>query len=82
MSDQCPIHFYGIDHVALKVTAIERSLHFYTQVLGLNLERIIEDVGIYQLRCGRNLIDQQVLSANKHRAERRAPWYRPQVFRL
>ncbi len=55
-----PLRFYGIDHVVLKVTDIERALRFYVDVLGLKLERIIEDAGIYQLRCGRNIIDLQV----------------------
>ena len=56
------MHFHGIDHVVLKVTEIERALRFYVDVLGLKLERIIEDAGIYQLRCGRNIIDLQTQS--------------------
>jgi len=52
-----PLEIDGIDHVVLKVTNIQKSLDFYVGVLGLSLERIIEDIGIYQLRCGRNLID-------------------------
>jgi len=62
MSESIPFHFHGIDHVVLKVTSAERSLAFYRDVLGLHLERIIEDVGIYQLRCGRNIVDLQVLA--------------------
>jgi catechol 2,3-dioxygenase-like lactoylglutathione lyase family enzyme len=58
-----PLEFDGIDHAVLRVTDIKRSLGFYVDVLGLSLERIIEDIGIYQLRCGRNLIDLCVLSA-------------------
>ncbi len=52
-----PIVCKGLDHVVLRVTDIERSLRFYTGVLGLALERVIEDAGIYQLRCGRHMID-------------------------
>ena len=63
MAGQHPLQFRGIDHVVLKVTDIERTLHFYTKVLGLALERVIEDLQIYQLRCGRNLIDLQVAPA-------------------
>jgi glyoxylase I family protein len=59
----CPMEFDGIDHAVLRVTDIKRSLDFYVGVLGLSLERIIEDIGIYQLRCGRNLIDLHVLPA-------------------
>lgn len=72
MSDLCPIQFHGIDHVVFKVTSIERTLEFYTKVLGLKLERIIEDAGIYQLRCGRNLIDLQVLPAGQQLAAKAA----------
>jgi glyoxylase I family protein len=56
-----PLEFDGIDHAVLRVTDINRSLGFYVDVLGLSLERIIDDIGIYQLRCGRNLIDLFVL---------------------
>src|SRR5579872_4625003 len=61
MSTARPLEFDGIDHAVLRVTDIRRSLGFYVDVLGLSLERIIEDIGIYQLRCGRNLIDLCVL---------------------
>jgi glyoxylase I family protein len=60
----CPLEFDGIDHTVLRVTDIRRSLGFYVDVLGLSLERIIEDVGVYQVRCGRNLIDLNVLPAS------------------
>jgi glyoxylase I family protein len=70
MPTRCPIHFYGIDHVVLQITEIARTLRFYTEVLGLHLERIIEDAGIYQLRCGRHLIDLQVLPAGQPLAAR------------
>ncbi|MSR15537.1 MAG: VOC family protein [Gammaproteobacteria bacterium] len=60
-----PLKYHGIDHVVLKVTAIEPSLAFYTGVLGMKLERIISDAGIYQLRCGRNLLDLQVLPSDR-----------------
>ncbi len=61
MASHPPFRYHGLDHVVLRVTVIERTLHFYIDVLGMKLERIIDDVGIYQLRCGRNLIDLQVL---------------------
>jgi len=59
------MQFDGIDHVVLQVTDSERALHFYTQILGLTVERVIEDLQIYQLRCGRNLIDLRVLPQGK-----------------
>ena len=64
-----PLEFNGIDHTVLRVTDIKRSLGFYVDVLGLSLERIIEDIGIYQLRCGRNLIDLCVLPAGASLAQ-------------
>ncbi|MBI2802161.1 MAG: VOC family protein [Gammaproteobacteria bacterium] len=68
MKTPCPIQFHGLDHLVLKVTDITQSLRFYTEILGLTLERIIEDLQIYQLRCGRNLIDLRVLPAGKRLA--------------
>ncbi|MBX9608658.1 MAG: VOC family protein [Gammaproteobacteria bacterium] len=59
-----PFRYHGLDHVVLQVTAIERSLAFYCDALGLRLERIIEDAGIYQLRCGRHIVDLKVLGAD------------------
>ena len=61
MAPPTPFRYLGLDHVVLNVTAIEPALHFYMQVLGMQLERIIDDYGIYQLRCGRSLIDLQIL---------------------
>jgi glyoxylase I family protein len=59
MPSICPLSYHGLDHVVLKVTDITRSLDFYTRILGMPLERIIEDAKIYQVRCGRHLIDLQ-----------------------
>ncbi|MBV8770897.1 MAG: VOC family protein, partial [Deltaproteobacteria bacterium] len=53
MTAKRPIQFDGIDHVVLQVSDPERALHFYCQILGLTVERVIEDMKIYQLRCGR-----------------------------
>jgi len=60
---QHPISYHGLDHIVLRVSDITRTLDFYTRVLGMHLERIIEDLQIYQLRCGRNLVDLQVMPA-------------------
>ena len=65
-----PLEFEGIDHVVLQVTNIERSLEFYVGVLGLSLERIIEGLGVYQVRCGRNLIDLVALPEGSTLAEK------------
>jgi catechol 2,3-dioxygenase-like lactoylglutathione lyase family enzyme len=65
-----PLEVDGIDHVVLRVTDVERSLGFYCGVLGLSLERIVDDFGIYQLRCGRNLIDLMALPPGSVLAEK------------
>ena len=70
MKKNHPIECRGIDHVVLRVTNIERSLKFYTEILGLALERVIEDLGIYQLRCGENLIDLNVLKEGEKLADK------------
>lgn len=64
------IQFDGIDHVVLRVTDIKRTLNFYINILGMSPERVIEDMNLYQLRCGRNLIDILVLPEGKALAER------------
>ena len=46
-----------IDHVVVRVSDVKRALHFYCDVLGCIAERNREDLGLYQLRAGRSLID-------------------------
>ena len=70
MNANCPIQYHGIDHVVLQVTDRERSLHFCTQILGLTVERVIEDMNVYQLRCGRNLIDLRILPEGTQLADK------------
>ena len=51
------IKIRDIDHVVVRVSDVERALHFYCEVLGCVTERNREDLGLYQLRAGRSLID-------------------------
>ncbi len=46
-----------LDHVVVRVRDVERALRFYCDVLGCVAERNREDLGLYQLRAGRSLID-------------------------
>jgi len=46
-----------VDHLVLRVTDIQTMLDFYTGVLGCELEKVQESIGLYQLRAGASLID-------------------------
>ena len=46
-----------IDHLVLRVIDIDKMMAFYTAVLGCGVEKIREDIGLYQLRAGTSLID-------------------------
>jgi len=52
------IHVQGIDHVALNVRDLDKSLKFYTEILGLKVtQREHSKPGIeYFLDCGKSLI--------------------------
>ena len=65
MKANFPFEFDGIDHIVLRVTDRGRTLRFYGEVLGLHLERIIEDLNLFQMRCGRNIIDLIIMPAGK-----------------
>lgn len=46
-----------IDHVVLHVSDMERALGFYTGVMGCEVERTVESLGLVQLRAGASMID-------------------------
>ncbi|MEO8747449.1 MAG: VOC family protein [Rhodanobacter sp.] len=46
-----------IDHVVLRVADVESMMKFYLDVLGCRLEKIQENIGLYQVRAGTSLID-------------------------
>lgn len=52
-----PFSILGLDHVVLRCTHLEETLAFYRDVLGCPLERVVEEVGLYQVRAGSTLID-------------------------
>jgi catechol 2,3-dioxygenase-like lactoylglutathione lyase family enzyme len=47
----------AIDHVVLRVSDLERMLHFYCEALGCTIEKRQEGIGLIQLRAGNSLID-------------------------
>ena len=46
-----------LDHVVLRVTDLQATMRFYTEVIGCPVEKIQENLGLYQLRAGGSLID-------------------------
>ena len=56
MSDHA-IQLRGLDHLVLRVADVERSKRFYCDVLGCRVERVLEELGLHQLRAGAQLID-------------------------
>jgi glyoxylase I family protein len=51
------IRIREIDHVVLRVSDLDRMLHFYCEGLGCMVARRQDDIGLVQLRAGRSLID-------------------------
>ncbi|MFJ2988215.1 VOC family protein [Collimonas sp. NPDC087041] len=51
------IHIREIDHVVLRVTDLDKMLHFYCDVLGCPIEGRNDAIGLVQLRAGRSLVD-------------------------
>jgi catechol 2,3-dioxygenase-like lactoylglutathione lyase family enzyme len=52
-----PFAVQRIDHVVLRIADVERSLRFYRDVLGCNVERTRPDLGLVHLRTGASMID-------------------------
>ena len=46
-----------IDHIVLRVADVQVMIGFYTRVFGCKVEVSRADIGLYQLRAGRSLID-------------------------
>lgn len=47
----------NIDHLVLRVVDVKAMMDFYIGVLGCSLEKVQENIGLYQLRAGHALID-------------------------
>lgn len=52
-----PFTTLGLDHVVLRVRALEPALAFWTQVLDGTVERRLDSLGLVQVRLGKSLID-------------------------
>lgn len=62
-----------LDHVVLRVQNVEAMLRFYTEVLGCTLERVQDELGLYQLRAGASVIDLVTVEGKLGRAGGAAP---------
>lgn len=56
-TDATPLECKGLDHVVLRVRDLGKAISFYEDVLGLCVERRIEELGLVQLRAGSSLLD-------------------------
>jgi len=51
------IRIRELDHIVLRVVDLDRMTRFYCDVLGCDVERRQDEIGLVQLRAGRSLID-------------------------
>ena len=62
-----PFRILGIDHVVIRTTDIDRALTFYCDVLGCEVERKVNHLGLIQLRAGTAMIDLLDVNSSKVR---------------
>lgn len=62
-----------LDHVVLRVRDVDRMMAFYCDVLGCTVDRTRDDLGLYQLRAGRSMIDLVDVKGEIGRAGGEAP---------
>jgi catechol 2,3-dioxygenase-like lactoylglutathione lyase family enzyme len=46
-----------VDHLVLRTERLDEMIAFYTDVLGMSIERRVDSIGLIQLRAGRSLLD-------------------------
>ena len=67
------IRIREIDHLVLRVADLEAMIAFYTRALGCAVEVRRDDIGLYQLRAGRSMVDLVPLDGKLGRAGGGAP---------
>jgi len=68
-----PVECKGVDHVVLRVRDLEKSIAFYEKVLGLAVERRVDELGLVQLRAGASLVDLVEVDGKLGQAGGKAP---------
>ncbi|MGH8764720.1 MAG: VOC family protein [Burkholderiales bacterium] len=62
-----------IDHLVLRVVDLQKMMRFYVEALGCPVEVSRPDIGLYQLRAGRSMIDLVPVDGQLGRAGGAAP---------
>ncbi len=52
-----PFRIGGLDHIVIRVRDMPRMVAFYRDVLDCPVEKVQDEIGLWQLRAGRTLID-------------------------
>jgi catechol 2,3-dioxygenase-like lactoylglutathione lyase family enzyme len=52
-----PFAHLHLDHLVIRARDVDALVAFYRDVLGCPVERVLEDLGLHQLRAGGSLID-------------------------
>lgn len=67
------IQLSHIDHIVLRVKNLDAMIDFYDTVLGCEVERRQDEIGLVQLRCGSCLLDLVPVAGKLGRAGGAAP---------
>jgi glyoxylase I family protein len=67
------IPILALDHLVLRISHLDKMLHFYCDALGCAIERRQDAIGLVQLRAGRSLIDLVPVDGKLGRAGGAAP---------
>lgn len=51
------IEIRNIDHVVVRAADLDRAIRFYCDVLGCEVERRVDSIGLVQMRAGTAMID-------------------------
>ncbi len=73
MAENNPIHLHNIDHVVLRARDIAIMLEFYRDVLGCEVVKHNQPLGLYHLRAGVSMIDLVDMAGKLGAAGGRAP---------